>query len=87
MNFASNVKKCLVSDAHIQRNSKVPDNSRKIPGLMEFWNSSLKIKSEDKKRVGMIPYTLKLAKNKPLPEDVQSSRKFKRDSRNDGILH
>ena len=29
---------------HFQRNSRVPHNSWKIPGMMEFWNSAFKIK-------------------------------------------
>ena len=33
---------------HFQRNSKVPDNSRKIPVMIESWNSSWKIKFVDK---------------------------------------
>ena len=74
MNLASNVKKYHVLDSHIQRNSRVPDNSMNIPGLMEFQNSALKTKFKDKKQVRIIPYTLKLAKNKPLPEKVQISR-------------
>ena len=29
---------------HFQRNFRVPDNSWKIPGIMDLWNSALKIK-------------------------------------------
>ena len=36
--------------------------------------------------MGKVPYTLKLAKNRPFPGDIQSSRKFLEVSRNDGIL-
>ena len=73
-------------DTRIQRNSRILENSRKNPGLMEFRNSALKIQFKDKKCVGIIPYTLKLAKNKLLPEKVQIYKKFEGDSRNDGIL-
>ena len=33
---------------HFQRNSRVPHNSWKIPGMMEFCDSALKIKYLDK---------------------------------------
>ena len=46
---------------NFQWNSRVLDNSWKIPGIMEFWNSRLKIKFLDKNWVGKTPYTLKLA--------------------------
>ena len=43
---------------HFQRNSRVPHDSLKIPGMMKFWNSVLKIKLLDTNWVGFIPYML-----------------------------
>ena len=47
---------------HFQRNSRVPDNSWKIPGMMEFLNSTLKIKFYAKNWVKKISYTPNLPK-------------------------
>ena len=49
-------------NGHFQGNSRVPVNSRKIPGVMEFWNFASKIKFLDKNWVGKTPYMLNLAK-------------------------
>ena len=47
---------------NFQGNSRVPDNSLKIPGMMKFWNSGLLIMFLDKNWVGRTPYSLKLTK-------------------------
>ena len=46
---------------NFQENFRIPNNSWKIPEMMEFWNSGLKIKFLDNNWVGKTPYTLKLA--------------------------
>ena len=53
-------------NGRFQGNSRVPGNSWKIPGMMDFINSALKIKFFDKNWVGKIPYTLKLAKTRQI---------------------
>ena len=53
-------------NGHFQGNSRVPVNSRKIPGMMEFWNSALKFKFLYKNWVGKMPYMLNFAKTRQI---------------------
>ena len=68
-------------NGRFQGNSRVSGNSWKIPGMMDFINSTLKIKFFDKNWVGKIPYTLKLARSWPFPGNIHSSRKILEVSR------
>ena len=49
-------------NSHFQAKSRVPENFWKFPGLIEFWNSVMKIKFLDINWKGFIPYMLKSVK-------------------------